>query len=199
MSDFAAIEYAPLDVLKAVAQGIWIVDGPAIRFGVGGHYSWLAEWKAAFPAADVYLAPGVRDQVRKQMDFPCLELAASDRYPWDGEVRTCAIESRFFTEVDFFHLASRTLVLTDLIENFEARKLATWPMQLIARFGGVLDPHGSMPKDMRLSFRKQRRELRAAVETMISWGPERIIIAHGRWYQQDGVKELERAFRWLLS
>ncbi|HXR93433.1 MAG TPA: hypothetical protein VN750_24460 [Steroidobacteraceae bacterium] len=90
-------------------------------------------------------------------------------------------------------------MLTDLIENFEAIKLATWPMQLIARVGGVLDPHGSMPKDMRLSFRKQRRELRAAVETMISWGPDRIIIAHGRWYQQDGVKELERAFRWLLS
>src|SRR6185312_16891720 len=84
----------------------------------------IAETQAAFPAADVYLAPGVRDQVRKPMDFPCLELAASDRYPWDGEVRTCAIESRFFTEVDFFHLASRTLVLTDLIENFEARKLA---------------------------------------------------------------------------
>jgi hypothetical protein len=33
---------------------------------------------------------------------------------------------------------------------------------------------------------------------MIGWAPERIILAHGRWYPRDGVAELERAFRWVL-
>lgn len=32
---------------------------------------------------------------------------------------------------------------------------------------------------------------------MIVWAPERIIIAHGRRYEKDGVKELRRAFRWV--
>ena len=40
-------------------------------------------------------------------------------------------------------------------------------------------------------------EMRDAVDTMISWQPERIIIAHGRWYEGNAVAELRRAFRWL--
>ena len=41
-------------------------------------------------------------------------------------------------------------------------------------------------------------ESRAAVERMLGWAPERIIVAHGRWFERDGTNALERAFRWLL-
>ena len=51
---------------------------------------------------------------------------------------------------------------------------------------------------MRLSFFRQHKAVRAAVQRMIAWEPERIIIAHGRWYARDGVAELKRAFRWVL-
>jgi hypothetical protein len=34
---------------------------------------------------------------------------------------------------------------------------------------------------------------------MIAWDPERIILAHGRWYERNGTAELKRAFRWLLD
>jgi hypothetical protein len=53
-----------------------------------------------------------------------------------------------------------------------------------------------MPRDMRLTYAKDT--LRTAVETMLAWNPERIILAHGRWYERDGVAELRRAFRWVL-
>jgi hypothetical protein len=33
---------------------------------------------------------------------------------------------------------------------------------------------------------------------MMAWEPERIIIAHGRWYEGNAVAELRRAFRWVL-
>ena len=39
--------------------------------------------------------------------------------------------------------------------------------------------------------------LRAAVRTMIGWAPQRVILAHGRWYDRDGADELRRAFAWL--
>jgi hypothetical protein len=68
-------------------------------------------------------------------------------------------------------------------------------MRLLMRLGGVLDPHGTMPRDMRLSYPKAT--LRAAVTTMIGWAPERIILAHGRWYNENGTAELRRAFAWL--
>ena len=40
--------------------------------------------------------------------------------------------------------------------------------------------------------------VRPAVEKMIGWDPERIILAHGRWYDRDGATEVRRAFSWLL-
>jgi hypothetical protein len=54
-----------------------------------------------------------------------------------------------------------------------------------------------MPRDMRLTF--ARLALQSAIETMIGWNPERVIIAHGRWYESNGAAELRRAFRWLLK
>jgi hypothetical protein len=102
------------------------------------------------------------------------------------------------TEVVFFHRASRTLILTDLIENFEPRKLG-FVMRWLTWLGGVQDPDGAMPRDMRLTYAKRKDDLRTAVETMVAWNPERVILAHGRWYQTNGTQELRRAFRWLLD
>ncbi len=72
-------------------------------------------------------------------------------------------------------------------------------MHALCRLGGVLDPDGNMPRDMRLTFAKRKPELKAAVETMIAWDPDRIIVAHGRWYDSGGTQELRRAFRWMLD
>ena len=237
--------YQPLDTLKRVADDIWVVDGPLIRFGlpflkmpfptrmtiirIGGdlfihsptqlvpglqreieglgqvrwlvapnriHYWWVSQWHASYPDAAVYLAPRVREQAGSRIDFPSLPLNRSAGYPWDEQIATLPVAGRYMTEVVFFHRPTRTLVLTDLIENFEPAKL-TRLQSVLVWCGGILDPHGSMPRDMRLTY--PRSVLRDAVETMIAWNPQRIILAHGRWYRDAGVDELRRAFDWLLE
>jgi hypothetical protein len=60
-------------------------------------------------------------------------------------------------------------------------------------------PEGQMPRDMRLTFRKTKRELKTVVKTMIGWNLERVIFAHGHWYRSNGTAELRRAFRRLLD
>ncbi|MBI1181944.1 MAG: DUF4336 domain-containing protein [Alphaproteobacteria bacterium] len=162
------------------------------------HYWWIPDWRAAFPGAEVYLAPKVRRQAGDRIDFEARTLDGSAGYPWDKEIDTLPVAGDFMTEIVFFHRPSRTLVLTDLIENFEAERLGP-AFRLVARLGGVLAPHGGMPRDMRLTFRHQREALRTAVERMIAWRPERIVIAHGRWFETDGVAALRRAFGWLLG
>jgi hypothetical protein len=238
--------YPPLNTLKRVADNVWIVDGPIIRFGppllkmpfstrmtiirVGDgllvhsptllapelkmeiesigrprwivgpnriHYWWIPNWHTAFPDSEVYLAPRIREQAGEHIDFDCRVLDRDQGYPWDAEVATLPVGGSYMTEVVFFHRASRTLVLTDLIENFEPRKLNSFLMRWLTRLGGAQDPDGAMPRDMRMSYRNKAR-LKAAVETMIGWNPQRIILAHGRWYDRDGAQELRRAFRWLL-
>lgn len=240
--------YPPLHILKPVAEDVWIVDGPMIRFGmpwpkmpfstrmtvirlkdkglfihsptpltdglraeiaeIGNisyivgpnriHYWWIPEWRNAFPQAQVWLAPRIREQAGDRIDFDAAELADDCGYPWDGEIRTLPITGAFMTEVEFFHRASRSLVLTDFIENFEPQKLS-WPWRWLARMGGAVHPDGGMPRDMRSTFSKQRPQLKAAIEKMIAWQPERIILAHGRCYERNGASELRRAFRWLLE
>lgn len=238
--------YPPLNSLKRVADDVWVVDGPIIRFGprwlqmpfptrmtlmrlradrllvhsptpltetlaqeVAGigepcwiigpsrlHYWWIPDWHASFPRAEVYLAPRTNEQAGARIDFVSLPLDPAQSLPWDTEINTLAIDGSYLTEVVLFHRASRTLVLTDLIENFEPPKLG-WATHWLTRLGHVQDPDGQTPRDMRLTFAKP--QLRAAVETMIAWDPERVIIAHGRWYPRNGTAELRRAFRWLLS
>jgi hypothetical protein len=239
--------YPPLNTLKSVADDVWIVDGPTIRFGppllkmpfstrmtiirVSGdllihsptpptpelkteveglgrprwivgpnriHYWWIPDWHKAFPGAEVYLAPRIREQAGSRIDFDCRALDRDRGYPWDADIATLPVEGSYTTEVVFFHRKSRTLVLTDLIENFEPSKLDSFLMRALTRLGGAQDPDGSMPRDMRMTYRDKAR-LRGAIETMIGWNPERIILAHGRWYDCHGTDELRRAFRWLLG
>jgi hypothetical protein len=52
---------------------------------------------------------------------------------------------------------------------------------------------------MRMGFSGKGTALKAAVEQMIRWNPERIILSHGRWYERDGRAELRRAFGWVLD
>jgi hypothetical protein len=163
------------------------------------HYWWIPEWKAAFPDAEVYLAPRVREQAGARIDFDCLDLEADRGYPWDAELSTLPIVGSYMTEFEFFHRSRRTLLLTDLIENFEPQKLESVVLRWLVWFGKAQDPDGQMPRDMRLTFSNRKLRLRAAVETMIAWDPERIILAHGRWYEENGAAELRRAFRWLLG
>lgn len=178
--------------VEAIGQPRWIIGPNRI------HYWWIPEWKAAFPEADVYLAPRVKEQANGRIDFACLPLERGQDYPWHSALATLPISGSYMTEVEFFHHASRTLILTDLIENFEPRKLNSLLTRWLTWFGKVQDPDGQMPRDMRLTFSKHRPQLKAAVETMIAWNPERVILAHGRWYERDGADEVRRAFRWLL-
>jgi len=243
----ASATYPPLNTLKPIAEQVWIVDGPIIRFGmpwpkmsfptrmtvirVGAdlfihsptplkpslaaevaalgtprwiiapnriHYWWVPDWKRGFPDAEVFLAPRVARQAGARIRFPTRPLHGNDGYPWDHAIATLLVAGSYMTEAVFFHRESRTLVLTDLIENFEPRRLGPM-MRWLTRLGGVQDPDGQMPRDMRLTFRRRRADLKAAVETMIAWNPARIVLAHGRWYETNGAAELRRAFRWLLD
>jgi hypothetical protein len=159
------------------------------------HYWWVADWHEAFPQAEIYLAPKTERQARHPFTFPYKGFDADAIYPWRDDIETRLVEGTFMAEAVFFHRPSRTLVLTDFIENFEPDKIGSLPMKLLARLGGVVAPHGSMPVDMRFTYPKS--VLKLAVKAMLDWNPERVILAHGHWHRHHGAAELRRAFRWL--
>jgi len=164
------------------------------------HYAYVSEWQSAFPGAVSWAAPGVAKRAASRGMSVVFDhdLGPVAETSWEGQIEQLIVEgSTIHREVVFFHIASKTLILTDLIENFEPAKLTCW-MRPIVRLAGIADPDGQMPRDMRATFRRQRGQLREAVEQMIRWAPDRIILAHGRWYETGGVAELRRAYRFVL-
>lgn len=163
------------------------------------HYAHIAAWKRRYPQAIAWASPGVRERAASQRIEVAFDAELADVPPaaWAGTLDQLRFKgSRAIEEVVFLHRPSATLVLADLIENFEADRLDT-PMRWIARFGGVLAPDGKTPLDMRLTYLGHRAEARACFERMLAWQPQRIILAHGRCFMHDGEAELRRAFAWL--
>ena len=105
--------------------------------------------------------------------------------------------SKLHREFVFFHKATKTLILTDLIENFEPDKLPFF-LGVIARVFGIAYPDGKMPPDMWLTFRKHKDQLRACVERIIAWQSAYVVVAHGRCIDRNCEHELRRTFRRAL-
>ena len=173
--------------------------GP-IRFLIapnGLHYWWIPAWKARFPEAEVHCAPGLERSAKRALP-PHRTLTDAAPGAWAGAIDQVLVEGPLFSEVAFLHRASRTLILTDLIENFEPHRARSRFLRLLLRISGAADPDGKAPIDMQLSFLFRRKAVRAAVQRMIAWQPQRVILAHGRWYEEDAAAELRRAFRWVV-
>ncbi|PSR16474.1 DUF4336 domain-containing protein [filamentous cyanobacterium CCP3] len=165
------------------------------------HYAHIQSWAEAYPSATAWASPGVRERAASQhipVTFQA-DLAESPPPPWATDIDQLIFRgSRYMDEVVFFHRQSKTLLLADLIENFEPRKV-TQSLRWLLSLVGVADPDGKTPIDLRLTFWGRKAQARAGYEQMLAWAPEKIILAHGRWYPQNGVAELKRAFRWLKT
>jgi hypothetical protein len=161
------------------------------------HYWWLGDWRRAYPDAMSFGPPGNwRRALRHGVEIDRM-LDERAEAAWAGEIDQLIVAGRLGSEAVFFHRPSRTLILADLIENFEPARIASGVMRGLVRLAGCAEPDGGMPRDMRLGFLGRRKALRRAVRHMIEWRPDRIVLAHGRWYRTGGVAELRRAFRWL--
>ena len=161
------------------------------------HYTHIAAWKLRYPSAVTWASPGVRERTATRHEAAFDADLGSAPLAWANDIdQLCFKGSWAMEEFVFFHRSSETLILTDLIENFEAAKLPAL-LRWVGRLGGVLDPDGKTPMDWRTSFRRRKSEARACLATMLAWHPKRVILAHGRCYVSNAEDELRRAFRWL--
>jgi len=251
MSQDAIALYEPINILKPVAENIWIVDGPIVRMAMYGtripfptrmtivrlssgelwchspteltaelkvqvdalgpvrhlvspnkiHYAHIPTWASVYPEATAWASPGVRDRAAQQQIDVTFDADLTDEPPppWSQDLDQLIFRgSRFLEEVVFFHRQSATLILADLIENFEPEKVGGWWRWLL-RLAGSVDPDGKTPIDLRLTFWGRQEQARRCFERMLRWQPEKVILAHGRWYKHNGTAELRRAIRWLES
>jgi hypothetical protein len=165
------------------------------------HWTMLKDWQQAVPDATTWAAPGLRrrSQVKRsgvRFDHDLSDGAAGG---WPGVIEQIDVEGMGgFHEVALFHRPSRTLVMTDLIQNFEPTKMPA-PLRPLLALVGNGAPDGRAPRYLRALVRLRGKSPRDAAARLVGLGPERVIFAHGTWFDQDGTARLERSLDWLLD
>lgn len=165
------------------------------------HWAHLSPWRKAVPAAIVWTAPGVLDRARGQgVDFgprPRV-LEASPPPSWEAEMEHEVLAGPGFTEVAFFHRPSRSLILTDTVQALEKPRLGL-ATRLVAGLVGSATEGGTTPAHLRLVLGRRRAENRDAAARLLAMRPERVIFAHGAWFESDGTARLRQALGWLVE
>jgi hypothetical protein len=165
------------------------------------HWTFLQGWQRACPGATTWAAPGLRDraQVRRaglRLDHDLTDEAPS---PWGDAIMVATVPGGLgFHETALFHAPSRTLLLTDLVLNLEERKLPAL-IRPVARLFGIVAPDGMPPPYLRAVVRLRQEAAMRAASRLLDLRPERVVFAHGRWFDQDGTASLRRSLRWLLG
>ena len=158
------------------------------------HDVFIADWKRAWPDAHLYAAPGLREK-RKDLAFDS-ELTDAAQTPWAGEIDQAVMSGNAITtEVVFFHVKSGTVLFTDLLQQFPTDWFSGW-RALIAKWDLMTAAEPSVPRKFRLAF-TNRRAARAALEHILSWPAQKVLMAHGTPVNQGGHALIVRAFRWL--
>lgn len=164
------------------------------------HWSFVEAWQRACPEARVWASPGLRERgaVKKSSLRIDRELGEDAPPEWASEIEQVVVPGGAgFREVCFFHKPSRTLVLTDLIVNLEPDKLPAL-MRPFAHIVGITAPNGRAPVYVRAIVRAGGEAARTAAQRLVAFAPERVIFAHGRWFERDAAAALKGSLAWLL-
>lgn len=155
------------------------------------HYAHIGEWQRAFPDTIAWASPGVRRRARArniEVHFT-RELGMQPPEEWRDVIDQTLVPGGIFKEFVFFHKASATLILTDTIMNLEPNKFDE-PWRSAAKLSGMTYPHGQIFFGMRVPLLLQRRKAMAAFQKIRLWRPKRILLAHGRCF--DNADEVMR-------
>lgn len=158
------------------------------------HHIFLAGWSERYPAAKVYAPPGLA-QRKPELRFDA-ELGDEPDPAWVADIDQVIFRgSLFMEEVTFFHRASKTAIVCDLIQRHNEATMTGWKGTLM-RLDSLVGERGSTPREWRASFLRRGRA-RSARETVLGWKPERLLIAHGQCAQTGATAIIEKALRWL--
>lgn len=157
------------------------------------HHRFLAEWRAAYPRATLHAAPGSRAR-REDISFDA-DLDETPPAAWSGQIDQTFMRNAIATEVVFFHRASGTVLIADLIQHFPRGWFTGW-RAVIARLDGMTGPEPQVPQKFRAAF-TDRRAARASLQRILAWPADRVLMAHAPPVETEGRAFIVRAFRWL--
>lgn len=193
--DGGLLVWSPVALTEAVRSEIASLGEVRVLVAPNSlHHLFLAEWRAAFPSARLHAAPGFR---RRCPDMTVdADLGDAPAIDWAADLDQVVVGGNAITtEVVFFHRASRTVLFTDLIQQFDPGWFTGW-RAIVARLDRLTGPEAAVPRKFRVAF-TDRRAAREAIRRVMAWPADRVLMAHGTPVPEDGAGFIRRAFGWL--
>ena len=165
------------------------------------HYFFAADFKALYPTATFWATPGL---ATKEPDLPidrtidveaAWPLAGLEFTFFDGFRTLGSGGFESLNECVFFHQKSRTLILTDTAFNFDDS--FPLPIQLVTRLGGGYK--SLSPSLLEQIATKDKQKVKAAVERVLAWDFERVVMAHGAIVENGGKEKFRASYHRFLG
>jgi hypothetical protein len=139
------------------------------------HHRFLSEFSGAFPTAEVW-GPHCLQDKRRDVHFKGT-LSTQETMPWEAEVEMIVVKAKapMIEEFIFFHPVSKTIILTDLLFNYQ--RFDHWTTKLIARMNGAYRKL-AMTRIAKSVF-NDPQSLHRAASHLLAWNAENLIVAHG--------------------
>ena len=152
------------------------------------HDMYWTEWFREYPVAEFFCAPGVKGE-HPELRFQHV-LGSESAPSWAGELETCLIRGiPKINEVAFFHKATRTLIVADLVFNLSTDQniLAKLFLKLNGIYGRV-----GCSRFFR-AFIKDRAAFDRSIDEIFEWDFDRLVPGHGPVVERNGRVVLKQA------
>jgi uncharacterized protein DUF4336 len=198
VADGALVIHSPGPLDASVRERVLALGRVDVIVAPGNfHHLHVAAWQRAFPEAQTWICPGVERRARGLRFDGVLgqSLPASMQAAFDQSF----VRGRVMAEVALLHRPTRTLLLVDLIEHFgndtpNVNALLRASMKLCCMWN-----RAELAPEYRILGWKDRAAAREALERILAWDFERVVIAHGRLVERDARRVLRHAWRSVLA
>ncbi|KAJ3762320.1 hypothetical protein EV360DRAFT_79396 [Lentinula raphanica] len=187
---------ATIDTLGTVK---WIIAADIV------HHMFLGQYKKEYPEAKVIGVEGLKEKKKKNKETLMIDGEygvdpPETQYGFENEIKACYFSGFANKDVAFLHVASKTLIVADLLFNLpgteQYSKTKVSPKVPII---GKLNPESGMHKRLLWTIGKDKDAMRRDAKTVSEWDFERIIMCHGDVIEAGSKRAWEEAYSKFLS
>jgi len=163
------------------------------------HHLFVADFQHQYPDAETFICPGL-ERKRPDISFDWI-LGPKPDPGWEGVLEQVLVQgTKFIWEVAFYHKPSKTLILVDLLENIgddythKAGLLLKFWWKVVLKMWN--NPRAAPEYQMGWGNKKL---VKSALEKILAWDAERLILAHGENIDDNVNKILIKAWERVLK
>lgn len=154
------------------------------------HDLYLKQYRALYPQAVFWGCSRLRKSVDRQID-------GANPLPWAQELAHFTLSGLLtFDESIFFHRATRTLIVADLLLNEKVTPGSPFFTKIGLGMFGLDGTVKLFPVLRRFGSPHARASVRSARRQIDAWAPQRLIVGHGTPVADISSAELDEALKW---